>query len=100
MSELWAVVPPVRHDRYCSRPACRKASKAASQALVWPASIPVLLNASNYSVEDDYGVISSAVNRGRPKTRRRFNAVIVRRHVTVRITANQLPDWRLFYASF
>ena len=62
----------------------------------WPAALPVRIEAGSYGVRRDGGVIESPVDRGRPKTRRRFDDVIVRRRVTLRFEASEMDDWETF----
>lgn len=62
----------------------------------WPAALPIRIEAASYGVRRDGGVIESPVDRGRPKTRRRFDDVVVRRRVTLRFEASEMDDWETF----
>ena len=59
----------------------------------WPKALPIRIDARSYGVRRDGGVIESPVGRGRPKTRRRWDDTVVRRSLTLRIEATEMPAW-------
>ena len=63
---------------------------------VWPADLPIVFDAASYRIVDNDGVLSSPVDQGSPKARRRFLTTVVLRRMTLFFTASQWPDWREF----
>ena len=60
---------------------------------VWPPNLPILFDAASYRIRENHTVVESPTDRARPKSRRRFDDVIVRRSLTLRFTASQRVTW-------
>lgn len=60
----------------------------------WPEeTVPIVFEARSYSASANPHVISSPVDRGPPKTRRRFPGTTVTRRLTLRIEAAHRAAW-------